>query len=74
MKPKAKLQSRKYHTNKISKEDENWCPAANIKKQKNSHNLGIKCLLILTLLFNLSRGRQPEVFYRMKRHLNESLN
>ena len=34
MKPKAKLQIRKYHTNKISKEDENWCPAANIKKQK----------------------------------------
>lgn len=76
MKPKASLQSRKC-LNKTSKKDENWCPGANTKKQKqkNSYNLGIKCLLILTfLLFILSWGRQPELFYRMKRHLNESLN
>lgn len=77
MKPKASLQSRKYHINKTSNEDENWCPGANTKKQKqkNSHNLGIKCLLILTfLLSNLSWERQRELFYRMKRHLNESLD
>lgn len=36
MKTKARLQSRKYQTNKISNKDENCCPAANIKKQKKN--------------------------------------